>query len=330
VELDGARVAVTGGAGFLGSHLCDALLAAGAEVVCLDNFSTGSEVNIEHLFGRRGFTVVVQDVTNYLWVPGHLDAVLHLASPASPIDYLKLPIQTLKVGSLGTHNALGLAKAKGARFLMASTSEVYGDPQVHPQPESYWGHVNPIGPRGVYDEAKRFSEALAFAYHRTHGVEIRIPRIFNTYGPRMRMDDGRAVPTFVRQALAGEPLTVHGDGSQTRSVCYVDDLIDGLMRLLVSEETGPVNLGSDYELTMGELAEVIVAACDSSSAIQFVDRPEDDPQVRRPDASLAREALGWSATIEPAVGIARTVAWYRNGDTGSNTGPTTQTARSTA
>ena len=330
MELDGARVVVTGGAGFLGSHLCDALLAAGAEVVCLDNFSTGSESNIEHLFGHRGFTVVVQDVTNYLWVPGGLDAVLHLASPASPIDYLKLPIQTLKVGSLGTHNALGLAKAKGARFLMASTSEVYGDPQVHPQPESYWGHVNPIGPRGVYDEAKRFSEALAFAYHRSHGVEIRVPRIFNTYGPRMRMNDGRAVPTFIRQALAGEPLTVHGDGSQTRSVCYVDDLIEGLMRLLVSEETGPVNLGSDYELTMRELAETIVAACDSSSAIRFVARPEDDPQVRRPDASLAREALGWRATIEPAAGIARTVDWYRNGEAGSPIEPEQKPARSTS
>ena len=330
MELDGARVAVTGGAGFLGSHLCDALLAAGAEVICLDNFSTGSEDNIAHLFGRREFTVVVQDVTTYLWVPGTVDAVLHLASPASPIDYLKLPIQTLKVGSLGTHNALGLAKAKQARFLMASTSEVYGDPQVHPQPESYWGHVNPIGPRGVYDEAKRFSEALAFAYHRTHGVEIRIPRIFNTYGPRMRMDDGRAVPTFIRQALAGEPLTVHGDGSQTRSICYVDDLIDGLVRLLVSDETGPVNIGSDYELTMRELAETIVAASGSGSPIRFVPRPEDDPQVRRPDATLAREALGWRATVEPAAGIARTVAWYRNGEAGSPNEPQHKPARSTA
>ncbi len=330
MELDGARVAVTGGAGFLGSHLCDALLAAGAEVICLDNFSTGSEDNIAHLFGRREFTVVVQDVTTYLWVPGTVDAVLHLASPASPIDYLKLPIQTLKVGSLGTHNALGLAKAKQARFLMASTSEVYGDPQVHPQPESYWGHVNPIGPRGVYDEAKRFSEALAFAYHRTHGVEIRIPRIFNTYGPRMRMDDGRAVPTFIRQALAGEPLTVHGDGSQTRSICYVDDLIDGLVRLLVSDETGPVNIGSDYELTMRELAETIVAASGSGSPIRFVPRPEDDPQVRRPDATLAREALGWRATVEPAAGIARTVAWYRNGEAGSPTEPQQQPAGSTS
>jgi dTDP-glucose 4,6-dehydratase len=311
VELDGSRLVVTGGAGFLGSHLCDVLLAAGAEVVCLDNFSTGSDDNIAHLLGHPRFRMSVHDVTTYLWVPGDVDAVLHLASPASPIDYLKLPIQTLKVGSLGTHNALGLAKAKGARFLMASTSEVYGDPQVHPQPESYWGHVNPIGPRGVYDEAKRFSEALAFAYHRTHGVEIRIPRIFNTYGPRMRMDDGRAVPTFIRQAMAGEPLTVHGDGSQTRSLCYVDDLIEGLVRLLVSDETGPVNIGSDYELTMTELAESIVAAAGSASTVRYVERPEDDPQVRRPDTTLARSKLGWRAQTKPEEGIARTVAWYR-------------------
>ena len=328
VELDGARVAVTGGAGFLGSHLCDALLVAGAEVICLDNFSTGSERNIEHLSGDRRFTVVVQDVTTYLWVPGELHAVLHLASPASPIDYLKLPIQTLKVGSLGTHNALGLAKAKAARFMMASTSEVYGDPQVHPQPESYWGHVNPIGPRGVYDEAKRFSEALAFAYHRTHGVEIRIPRIFNTYGPRMRMDDGRAVPTFIRQALAGEPVTVHGDGSQTRSICYVDDLIDGLMRLLVSDETGPVNLGSDYELSMRELAEAVVAAAGSDSAIRFVERPVDDPQVRRPDPTFAADTLGWRALTRPEDGLSRTVEWFRNVDTAAATRISHRTARS--
>jgi dTDP-glucose 4,6-dehydratase len=317
VELEGSRVVVTGGAGFIGSHLCDVLLAAGAEVICLDNFSTGSDENIMHLLGHPRFRVAVHDVTTYVWIPGEVDAVLHLASPASPIDYLKLPIQTLKVGSLGTHNALGLAKAKGARFLLASTSEVYGDPQVHPQPESYWGHVNPIGPRGVYDEAKRFSEALAFAYHRTHGVEIRIPRIFNTYGPRMRMDDGRAVPTFIRQALSGEPLTVHGDGLQTRSLCFVDDLIDGLARLLVSDETGPINLGSDYELTMGELAEAIVAATGSTSTVRFVERPEDDPQVRRPDGTLARAKLGWHARTTPQEGLARTVAWYRAAATGS-------------
>jgi dTDP-glucose 4,6-dehydratase len=312
MDLDGARVAITGGAGFLGSHLCDTLLERGAEVVCLDNFSTGSEDNIEHLFGHPRFRMAVHDASTYIWVPGHLDAVLHLASPASPIDYLRLPIQTLKVGSLGTLNALGLAKAKQARFLMASTSEVYGDPQVHPQPESYWGHVNPIGPRGVYDEAKRLSEALAFAYHRTHGVAIRVPRIFNTYGPRMRMNDGRAVPTFIRQALAGEPLTVHGDGSQTRSICYVDDLIDGLVRLLVSDETGPVNIGSDYELTMRELAETVVAITESSSTIRFVERPEDDPHVRRPDTTLARTVLGWQATVSPHEGLTRTVTWYRD------------------
>jgi dTDP-glucose 4,6-dehydratase len=312
VELAGAHVVVTGGAGFLGSHLCDALLAGGADVVCLDNFSTGSEDNIAHLFGHPRFKVVVHDVTSYLWVPGEVDAVLHLASPASPIDYLKLPIQTLKVGSLGTHNALGLAKAKQARFLLASTSEVYGDPQIHPQPESYWGHVNPIGPRGVYDEAKRFSEALAFAYHRTHGVAIGIARIFNTYGPRMRMDDGRAVPTFVGQALADEPITVHGDGRQTRSLCFVDDLIDGLVRLLVSEETGPVNIGSDEEVTMVQLAEAIIAASGARSDIRFVPRPVDDPQVRRPDTSLARSALGWKSQTSLEDGLARTVSWYRD------------------
>ena len=310
-ELDGSRIVVTGGSGFLGSHLCDRLIEAGASVICIDNFSTGDEQNIAHLFGHERFSVVVHDVTTYMFVPGPVDAVLHLASPASPIDYLKLPIQTLKVGSLGTHNALGLAKAKEARFLMASTSEVYGDPQVHPQPESYWGHVNPIGPRGVYDEAKRFGEALAFAYHRAHGVEIRMPRIFNTYGPRMRMDDGRAVPTFISQALAGEPVTVHGDGQQTRSLCYVDDLIRGLVLLLTSDTVGPVNLGSDYELTMAELAQAVITATGSSSTIEFVARPEDDPQVRRPDGRLAREALGWKAEITPQEGIARTVEWYR-------------------
>jgi dTDP-glucose 4,6-dehydratase len=312
MELDGARVAITGGAGFLGSHLCDSLLSRGAEVVCLDNFSTGSEDNLAHLFGHPRFRIARQDATDFIWVPGEVDAILHFASPASPIDYLRLPIQTLKVGSLGTHHALGLAKAKRSRFMLASTSEVYGDPQVHPQPETYWGHVNPIGPRGVYDEAKRFGEALAFAYHRTHGVPIRIPRIFNTYGPRMRMDDGRAVPTFIRQALAGEPLTVHGDGSQTRSICYVDDLVDGLIRLLIAGETGPVNIGSDYELTMRKLAETIVAITGSSSDIRFVERPEDDPHVRRPDTTLARTLLGWQATVTPQEGLERTVAWYRD------------------
>ena len=302
---------LTGGAGFLGSHLADRLVDGGASVVCFDNFLTGDRRNIAHLDGHERFHLVHQDVTTYLDVGGEVDAVLHFASPASPIDYLKLPIQTLKVGSLGTHNALGLARAKQARFMLASTSEVYGDPQVHPQPESYWGHVNPIGPRGVYDEAKRFAESLAFAYHRTHGMEIRIARIFNTYGPRMRMDDGRAVPTFIRQALAGEPMTVHGDGAQTRSLCYVDDLIDGFMALLTSQATGPINLGSSFEVTVTELAETIRAVCESSSPVEFAPRPEDDPQVRRPDTSLAQSILGWQAQVGLEDGLARTVAWYR-------------------
>ncbi len=308
--LEHSRVVVTGGAGFLGSHLCDALIAAGAEVVCIDNFSTGADENVQHLFGDARFRMVVHDVTSFIWVPGPVDAVVHLASPASPVDYLRLPIQTLKVGSLGTHNALGLAKEKQARFLMASTSEVYGDPLVHPQPESYWGNVNPIGPRGVYDEAKRFSEALAFAYHRSHGLDIRVARIFNTYGPRMRLHDGRAVPTFVKQALAGEPLTLHGDGSQTRSLCYVDDLIDGLIRLLTHDEVGPVNIGSDYELTMTALAEAVIAAAGSGSSIEYGPRPVDDPEVRRPDTALAERALGWRATTTPTEGIRRTVEWF--------------------
>jgi dTDP-glucose 4,6-dehydratase len=311
---DGWRVVVTGGAGFLGSHLCDALLADGADVVCLDALLTGSEKNIAHLFGHEGFTFVRQDVTEYLFVPGNVDAVLHFASPASPADYLQLPIQTLKVGALGTHNSLGLALAKQARFLLASTSEVYGDPQVHPQPETYWGHVNPIGPRGVYDEAKRYAEALAFAYHRTHEVAIRIARIFNTYGPRMRMDDGRAVPTFIRQALAGQPLTVHGDGTQTRSLCYVDDLVRGLLALLASDEPGPINLGSADEVTMTELAQAVIEACGSSSEIRNTDRPPDDPQVRRPDTTLAQRTLGWEPEIDLVTGLASSLAWYRGAD----------------
>ena len=311
-SIDGARVVVTGGAGFLGSHLVDRLLEAGAQVVCLDNLITGDEDNLAHLLGHERFTFVHRDVTEFIFVPGEVDAVLHFASPASPIDYLKLPIQTLKVGALGTHNALGLSLAKGARFLLASTSEVYGDPQVHPQPESYWGHVNPIGPRGVYDEAKRYAEALTFAYHRTHEVDVRVARIFNTYGPRMRMDDGRAVPTFISQARQGEALTVHGDGQQTRSLTYVDDLVDGLMRLLLGEERGPVNLGSSDEVTMNELARKIVDACGSASTIEQVARPVDDPQVRRPDTSLAASALGWKAQMPLDEGLARTVEWFRN------------------
>ena len=309
-QLDGARVVVTGGAGFLGSHLTDRLLDAGAEVVCLDNLVTGDEDNLAHLLGHERFAFVNQDVTEYLFVPGDVDAGLHFASPASPIDYLRLPIQTLKVGALGTHNALGLALAKQARFMLASTSEVYGDPQVHPQPESYWGHVNPIGPRGVYDEAKRYAEALTFAYHRTHDVDVRIARIFNTYGPRMRMDDGRAVPTFISQALADEPLTVHGDGTQTRSLTYVEDLVDGLFALLVGDEVGPINLGSSCEVTMTELAKAVVVACRSNAAIDFVARPTDDPEVRRPDTTQAEEQLGWKAGIGLEEGLERTVAWF--------------------
>ena len=309
-QLDGARVVVTGGAGFLGSHLCDALLARGAEVVAVDNLVTGSRRNLAHLADHPDFRLVDHDVTLHLEVDGPVDAVLHLASPASPVDYLNLPIQTLKVGSLGTHNMLGLAKTKRARFLLASTSEVYGDPQVHPQPEDYWGHVNPIGPRGVYDEAKRFAEAICFAYHRTHGVSLRIARIFNTYGPRMRMHDGRAVPTFIRQALAGDPVTVHGDGTQTRSLCYVDDLIDGLLRLLAGAHTGPVNLGGSSEQTINDLVAAIGTAVGRQVTVVHVDRPVDDPQVRQPDTTRARDLLGWHATTDLADGLARTVDWY--------------------
>jgi len=309
--LEQAHVVVTGGAGFLGSHLCESLLARGARVTAVDNLLTGDRANLAHLADDPRFSFVLHDVTTHLDVEGDVDAVLHFASPASPIDYLQLPIQTLKVGALGTHNMLGLALAKGARFLLASTSEVYGDPLVHPQPESYWGNVNPIGPRGVYDEAKRFAEAITFAYHRTHGVDIRVARIFNTYGPRMRMDDGRAVPAFIGQALADEPLTVHGDGQQSRSLAYVDDTIRGFLALLESDEVGPVNLGSPFEVTMVELAEAVMDAVGAHPGIRFVERPVDDPQVRRPDATLARERLGWEATVPLAEGLARTVDWWR-------------------
>ena len=308
----GRRVVVTGGAGFLGSHLCERLVADGCEVTCLDDLSTGSAANVAHLLDSGSFQLIRTDVTNFVHVPGRVDAVLHFASPASPVDYLRRPIATLKVGSLGTLHALGLAKEKGARFLLASTSETYGDPQVHPQPESYWGHVNPVGPRGVYDEAKRFAEALTMAYRRTHGVDTAIVRIFNTYGPRMRPDDGRAIPTFIRQALAGEPLTVAGDGSQTRSICYVDDLVDGLLRLLWSDLPGPVNIGNPHELSMLALAEWIRTIIGSDSPITLVPRPEDDPSVRQPDITLARTELGWEPTVPVSTGLLRTIDWFRS------------------
>jgi dTDP-glucose 4,6-dehydratase len=304
------RVLVTGGAGFIGSHLCDLLLARGCEVVAMDSLITGTTDNLAHIRDPR-FLFVKHDVTNYIVVDGALDFVLHFASPASPVDYLELPIQTLKVGALGTHKALGLAKARGARFLLASTSEVYGDPLVHPQPESYWGNVNPVGPRGVYDEAKRFAEAMTMAYHRVHGVETRIVRIFNTYGPRMRLNDGRAIPTFVRQALRGEPLTVHGDGSQTRSFCYVTDLVDGIWRLMHSTASEPVNLGNPREMTLLDLAKQVLRLSGSRSEIQFTPLPVDDPKVRRPDITRARTLLGWEPAVDVDEGLRDTLDWYR-------------------
>jgi dTDP-glucose 4,6-dehydratase len=301
-----ATCLVTGGSGFLGSHLCDALLARGHRVICVDNFDTGSLANIEHLRGE-GFVFLHKDVTEPFFVEEAVDFVYHFASPASPIDYLRLPLHTLKVGSYGTHHALGLAKLHRARFLTASTSEVYGDPQVHPQPESYWGHVNPIGPRGVYDEAKRYAEALTMAYHRQQGVDTAIVRIFNTYGPRMRPHDGRAIPTFLRQALQDRPITVFGDGSQTRSFTYVDDLIDGIIRLAESGYHQPVNIGNPNEFTLLELAKTVVEVTGSRSEIVFEALPTDDPQVRQPDISLARELLGWEPTVELRDGLRRTL-----------------------
>jgi dTDP-glucose 4,6-dehydratase len=298
---------VSGGAGFLGSHLCDYLLAKGDRVICIDNLDTGSLQNIEHLRNGDDFLFQNHDVTEPFFIEERIDYVFHLASPASPIDYLRLPLHTLKVGSYGTHNMLGLAKFKRARFLIASTSEVYGDPQVHPQPETYWGHVNPIGPRGVYDEAKRYAEALVMAYHRQQGVDTCIARIFNTYGPRMRPHDGRAIPTFVRQALENKPLTVFGDGSQTRSFCYVDDLIRGLYALATSGEHLPVNIGNPHEMTLLELAEAVVRVTGSKSEIVFEALPVDDPQVRQPDITRAQQVLGWEPEVELEEGIARTL-----------------------
>jgi dTDP-glucose 4,6-dehydratase len=306
-----ARVLITGGAGFIGSHLCERFLGDGAEVICMDNFLTGSADNIAHLFAERRFTFIQQDVTNYIYVKGPVDAILHFASPASPVDYLELPIQTLKVGSLGTHKALGLAKEKNARFLLASTSEVYGDPLVHPQKEDYWGNVNPIGPRGVYDEAKRFAEAITMAYHRTHGVQTRIVRIFNTHGPRMRLNDGRVVPNFIAQALRGEPMTVYGDGSQTRSFCYVSDLVEGIVRLLRSDHSGPVNCGNPMEVSIVQFAEKIKKLTGSASEIVFRPLPEDDPKVRQPDIALARRLLGWEPKVSLEDGLRKTIDYFR-------------------
>ena len=305
------RVLITGGAGFIGSHLCERFLADGNDVICMDNFLTGTPDNVAHLFANPRFTFVQQDVTNYIYVKGPLDAILHFASPASPVDYLRLPIQTLKVGSLGTHKALGLAKAKGARLLLASTSEVYGDPQVHPQPETYWGQVNPVGPRGVYDEAKRFAEAMTMAYHRYHGVQTRIARIFNTYGPRMRPDDGRVVSNFLIQALKGQPLTIYGDGRQTRSFCFVSDLVEGLFRLLLSPEVDPVNLGNPAEHTIRDLVAAVERILGRALPVTYSPLPVDDPRVRQPDIARARTCLGWEPTVDLDAGLQETIASFR-------------------
>jgi dTDP-glucose 4,6-dehydratase len=306
-----ARILITGGAGFIGSHLCERFLSEGDEVICVDNLITGNRDNIAHLFVNPRFSFIPQDVTNYIYVKGPVDAILHFASPASPVDYLELPIQTLKVGSLGTHKALGLAKEKGARFLLASTSEVYGDPLVHPQKEDYWGNVNPIGPRGVYDEAKRFAEAMTMAYYRAHKVETRIVRIFNTFGPRMRLQDGRVVPNFISQALQGEDLTVYGDGSQTRSFCYMNDLVEGIVRLLRSDYGGPVNIGNPREMSVLDFARLIIRLTGSRSQVAFKPLPADDPKVRQPDIELARKLLGWEPRVALEDGLRETIAYFQ-------------------
>lgn len=305
------RVLITGGAGFLGSHLCDRFLKEGCHVIAMDNLITGSLDNIAHLFHREDFEYYNHDVSKFVHVPGDLDYIMHFTSPASPIDYLKMPIQTLKVGSLGTHNLLGLAKAKGARMLIASTSEVYGDPLVHPQIEDYWGNVNPVGPRGVYDEAKRFQEAMTMAYHTFHGVETRIVRIFNTYGPRMRLDDGRVLPAFIGQALRGENLTAFGDGSQTRSFCYVDDLVEGIYRLLLSDCADPVNIGNPSEITINQFAEEILRLTDSKSKIIYQELPKDDPKQRQPNISKAKEVLGWEPKFSRSEGLKPTLEYFQ-------------------
>ncbi len=305
------RVLITGGCGFLGSHLCDRYLKEGYRVICMDNLLTGSANNIAHLIGNEDFEFIKHDVTNFIYVPGDLDLVLHFASPASPIDYLEMPIQTLKVGSLGTHKALGLAKEKNARFLLASTSEVYGDPLVHPQKEAYWGNVNPIGSRGVYDEAKRFAEAITMAYQRYHGLETRIVRIFNTYGTRMRLKDGRALPTFMRQALKGNPITVFGDGSQTRSFTYVDDLVDGIYRLSQSDENEPVNIGNPQEVTILEFAKEVIELTGSKSEIVHEELPDDDPKVRQPDITKAKRVLDWEPRVDRKEGLRKTLAYFK-------------------
>jgi dTDP-glucose 4,6-dehydratase len=303
MELNGKKVLITGGAGFLGSHLCDRFIKEGYHVIAMDNLSTGSKNNIAHLFPLQNFEFYFHDVTKFVHIPGKLDYILHFASPASPIDYLKMPIQTLKVGSLGTHNLLGLAKEKNARFLIASTSEIYGDPDVHPQKEEYWGNVNPIGPRGVYDEAKRFMEAITMAYHTFHGVQTRIVRIFNTYGPRMRLDDGRALPAFMKQAIEGHDITVFGDGSQTRSFCFVSDLVDGIYRLLLSDYVFPVNIGNPNEITIKQFAEEIIKLTGTKQKIVYQDLPTDDPKQRQPDITKAKEILGWSPKVDRAEGL---------------------------
>jgi len=305
------RVLITGGAGFIGSHLCDYFIAKGHQVIVMDNFITGDVRNIDHLFGNKNFTFIKHDVTNYIHISGKLDAVLHFASPASPIDYLEHPIPTLKVGALGTHKALGLAKDKKAVFMIASTSEVYGDPLVNPQPESYWGNVNPIGPRGVYDEAKRFAEAMTMGYHNYHKMPVRILRIFNTYGPRMRKHDGRAVPEFINQALKNKSVTVFGSGKQTRSFCYISDLVEGIYRLLISNQTGPVNIGNPNEQTLNTLAKTIIKLTDSSSKIVYKPLPVDDPKVRRPDITLAKKTLKWEPKVSLEQGLKETIQWFK-------------------